>query len=93
MGHINTTNEPTASGNLQLSDKTMTLYFIGVLSLLNVVLTYRHEMLSRCVVVVVVIITTVAPFMTSGVQSEDTCTSSFFCLRMVWIMLHRHYTC
>jgi len=64
MGYINTRNELTASGNLQLSDKMMTLYFIGVLRLLNIVLTYRHEMLVRCVVIV---IATVAAFMTSGI--------------------------
>ena len=64
-------NELTASGNLQLSDKIMTLYFIGVLILLNIVLAYRHEMLFRCVVVaavvVVVIAAAVAAFMTSGI--------------------------
>jgi len=59
-------NELTASGNLQLSDKIMTLYFIGVLSLLNIVLTYKHEMVVRCVVVVV-IAAALAVFMTSGI--------------------------
>jgi hypothetical protein len=56
-------NELTASDNQQLSDKIVTLYFIGVLSLLNIVLTYRHETLVRCVV----IIATVAAVMTTGV--------------------------
>jgi hypothetical protein len=64
MGYINTMNELTASGNLQLLDKIMTLYFIGVLSLLNIMLTYRHELLVSCVVV---IIATVAAFMASGI--------------------------
>jgi uncharacterized membrane protein len=64
MGYINTMNELTASGNLQLSDKIMTLYFTGVLSLLNIVFAYRREMLVRCFVVV---IATVAAFMTTGI--------------------------
>jgi hypothetical protein len=62
VGYINVINQLTASGNLQLSDKIMTLYFIGVLCLLNTLLTYKHEMLVRCLV-----IATVATFMTSGV--------------------------
>jgi len=60
VGYINPMNELTASDNLK-SDKIVTLYFMGVLSLLNIVLTYRHETLVRCVV----IIATVAAVMTS----------------------------
>jgi len=85
-------NELTASGNLQLSDKIMTLYFIGVLCLLSIVLTYRNEMLVRCVVVVVVVIIA-AVTAAFSICSEDICPSCFFRLHMVWIMLHKHYTC
>jgi len=88
VGYINPMNELTASDNLK-SDKIVTLYFMGVLSLLNIVLTYRHETLVRCVV----IIATVAAVMTSCIWSEDICTSCFFHLHRVWIVLHKHYTC
>ena len=88
VGYIHIMNELTASGNLQLSDKIMTLYFIGVLCLLNIVLTYSHGMLLRCLV----IIATVAAFMTSGICSEDICTTCDFRLHIVWIMLHKQYT-
>jgi glucan phosphoethanolaminetransferase (alkaline phosphatase superfamily) len=89
-------NELTASGNLQLSDKIMTLYFIGVLYLLSIVLAYRNEMLVRCVIVVVVVFVVVviaAVTAAFSICSEDICPSCFLRLHMVWIMLHKHYTC